>query len=744
MKDRLIKDGADASLIRGAEYIYLKDSGSVPIFKRSFTVRDGLRSATLALSALGVFAVWVNGERLKDFIMAPGWTEYEKRIPYISYDVTDLIKSGENEVLVGVGSGWYGSNVGFSKYPLGDTPALIAGFELEYADGKECLSTPHGWQVSESETLSSTIYGGEITDRRRERRFGKVSVLKGRDKTLLYAFDGEPVCEMGTIPVKELIITPEGDTVLDFGQNLTGYPTFRINGKSGETVKLECAEILDKDGNFYNANYRSAESLVLYTMRDGLNEYTPLYTFYGFRYLRVTGLSEVDPRCFMAVVVHSNIRRTGYFKCGHAKLNKLYENIIWGQKGNFLDVPTDCPQRDERLGWTGDAQVFARTANLNFDCKRFFEKWLRDLRLAQYGDGGVPRVVPNAIKEDPDGSVENKERRHSAAWGDAATVCPYEYYMAYGDKDFLRECFPSMKAWVDFIRKYSQDDAWCVGFHFGDWLALDAKSKLDCKGNTDHSLIATAFYYYSVSLLLKAGEILGEDVDEYRDLPDRIRSAFLFRFVKDGALTSDTQTAHVLALHFGLVDGELYEAVKKRLLRLIEERGDRLTTGFVGTPYLLDTLTEIGRPDKAYTLLLQENYPSWLYSVNRGATTVWEHWDGIDDKGEIWSEKMNSFNHYAYGSSAAWLYRTVCGIKYNEAYPAYERFILSPIPDKRLGFAAAKIDTPSGTIRSEWYIEGETVRYLFSVPKGAVATLKLGREVEILTEGEHTRYSRLK
>ena len=743
MTDRLITDGADASLIRRAEYIYLEGGESLPLFRRAFEIKSGAKRATLAVSALGTFAVWVNGTRLKDFILAPGWTEYEKRIPYISYDITNLLRLGENEIVIGVGSGWYGSNVGFSKYPLGDTPALICGMEIEYKDKKERFSTPDGWQAAASATLSSTIYGGEITDARIVPSFGKASVLSGRDKSLLYPFDGTPVREMGTIPVKALIITPEGDTVLDFGQNLTGYPTFKIKGTAGAEIKLECAEILDKNGNFYNGNYRSAKSLVSYVMKDGINEYTPLYTFFGFRYLRVSGLDKVDPSCFKAVVVHSDIRRTGYFKCGHAKLNKLYENIIWGQKGNFLDVPTDCPQRDERLGWTGDAQVFCRTANLNFDCKRFFEKWLRDLALAQYPDGGVPRVIPNVTNEDPNGSVEKMERRHSAAWGDAATVCPYECYVSYGDTDFLRECFPSMKAWVDYIGRYSVDHVWKIGFHYGDWLALDAKGPLDCKGGTDPSLIATAFYYHSAKILLKAADMLDEDLYDYEELPEKIKTAFNKNFVKDGKLTSDTQTAHVLVLHFGLVDGELREAVAKRLIELIEERGDTLSTGFVGTPYLLDTLTEIGRTDKAYTLLLQEKYPSWLYSVNMGATTVWEHWDGINEKGEVWSEKMNSFNHYAYGSCAAWLYRTVCGIRYVEAFPAYESFILCPTVDARLGFAAAKIDTPHGEIRSEWYVVGDTVRYTFSVPKGTSATLMLDGKLELLTEGEHTRYTKL-
>ena len=521
--------------------------------------------------------------------------------------------------------------------------------------------------------------------------------------------------------------------MIDFGQNMTGYVEFKIRGKAGDTVKIDCAEILDKDGNFYNANYRSAKSLIEYTLKDGEQTYKPLYTFFGFRYIRLFGWTEeINPKNFTAIVVHSDIKRTGYFKCGHPKVNKLYENVIWGQRGNFLDVPTDCPQRDERLGWTGDAQVFCRTAFLNFDCEKFFKKWLRDLALAQYDDGGVPRVIPNVSKPE--------HRRHSSAWGDAATVCPYELYMAYGDKEFLSEMFATMKKWVGYIEKNSENYIWDTGFHYGDWLALDTTEHM--KGLTEHPLIATAFFYHSTELVIKAGKILGEDVSYFEERLPKIKSAFAGEFIKDGSLTSDTQTAHVLALHFGLAPTELREKLSARLINLIEERGDTLTTGFVGTPYLLDTLTEIGRVDKAYTLLLQEKFPSWLYSVNMGATTIWEHWDGINENGDIWSDKMNSFNHYAYGSVAAWIYRTVTGIKYDENSPAYKHFFIEPVTDARLGSAKAKLTTRYGDIISEWNYESDgSVRYSFTVPENTTATLILGEKTEILTPGKYTRYT---
>ena len=718
-----------------------KWKGRAPLFKREFKARGGLIRATLDITALGVYEATINGKRVGDFIMAPGWTSYNKRLPYQTYDITDLIKKGNNGIVVGVGSGWYGSYVGFGGiYPLGDHPALVMAITLEYADGCEYILSDESFKVAKSETIESTIYNGEVTDARVKPRFASSARLFKGKKPPLYAFDGVPVREIERVSAKEIIITPRGELVIDFGQNLTGYPEFTVNCRGGEKLLITCAEILDKDGNFYNENYRSAKSLINYTAREGVQTYKPHYTFFGFRYLQLVGFPEgIKKEDFTAIVVHSDIERAGYFKSGHAKLNKLYENVIWGQRGNFLDVPTDCPQRDERLGWTGDAQVFCRTAMLNYNCDKFFRKWLRDLALDQCEDGGVPRVIPDTSPATPEMTVENLGRRHSAAWGDAATICPWEHYMAYGDEKFLKECFPSMKKWVEFIEKYSDNYAWTVGFHYGDWLALDNAE--DIKGLTEHPLIATAFFYHSAELVVKAGRILKKDVTHFEEILPKIKAAFHERFIKDGRLTSDTQTAHVLAIHFGLCEGELREKLARRLVELIEERGDALTTGFVGTPYLLDTLTEIGRPDKAYSLLLREKFPSWLFSVNMGATTIWEHWDGINDKGEIWQKSMNSFNHYAYGSVAAWFYRTICGIRYDESAPAYKHFFLTPTPCKELGCAKAKINTPSGEIISEWCYEADGgIRYSFTIPNGATATLTLGGESVELKAGKYTKF----
>ena len=732
------------SFIKNANFISADPEWKerAPKFKKSFSLSGKVNRAELQISALGVYLAYINGVRVGDFVLAPGWTEYEKRLQYQRYDVTELL-SDENDITVGVGHGWYASNVGFSaKYPLGEYPMLIAALRVYYTDGRcETVYTDDSWLCAKSKVLSSTIYGGEVYDARIEEIFSENARICDADKGILIETEGEVVREIERISARSIIKTPEGDTVIDFGQNLTGYPELRLFGEGGERIVISCAEILDKYGNFYNENYRSARSEIDYTLASGENLYKPHYTFFGFRYLKIEGNAKFDASSITAVVVHSDINRTGYFKSGHAKLNKLFENIIWGQRGNFLDVPTDCPQRDERLGWTGDAQVFCRTAMLNYDCEKFFYKWIRDLAASQYPDGGVPRVVPNAILEDPNSSVEDWGRRHSAAWGDAATVCPYEYYMAYGNKDFLKSMLPTMKKWVGYIEKYAPGYIWSIGFHYGDWLALDRPE--DCKGGTDHSLIATAFFYYSTTLTAKAARICGEDASYYEELLPKIKAAFREKFVVDGRMSCDTQTAAVVAIHHGLLTPSEEKTVGQRLIELIEERGDTLSTGFVGTPYLLDTLTKIGRIDKAYTLLLQEKFPSWFYSINCGATTIWEHWDGINENGDIWRASMNSFNHYAYGAVAAWLYRTVAGIKYDEEKPAYEHFTVEPRPIERLGSASAQVTSKFGKISSEWVYEADgRIRYTVEVPHGTSAKLIIDGISEELTSGRYTRYSK--
>lgn len=700
-----------------------------PVFQREFSSDGDISKATLYISALGVYTAYINGERVGDQVLTPGWTDYKIRVQYQTEDVTSLIKNGENLIEVSAGHGWFASRIGTPstrKGTYGDKPHIIAALVIEHSDGsKDMLYTDGSWKVAKSGVIRSQIYDGETFDARVVPSDWQPAVISDKSVDLLIPQEGEDIKELRRTAAVELINTPAGETVIDFGQEITGYVEFTVTGKAGQTVQIEHAEILDSNGNFYNANYRSAEALVKYTLKDGTQTYKAHHTFYGFRYIRLTDWCEdVKLENFTAISVYSDMRRTGWFECGVPKVNKLFSNIIWGQIDNFLDVPTDCPQRDERLGWTGDAEVFCRTASINYDTRKFFKKWLHDLSSEQKAlDGIVPYIVPYLWDH----------RNHSAAWGDAATVCPWEIYTAFADKEVLADQFDSMKAWVEYIRSQGDEFLWNAGDHLGDWLGLDAPEG-SYTGSTDKFLIATAYYYLSCTLLIKAGRVLGKDMSEYEKLGEGIKNAFNETYVcGEGRLISDTQTSYVLALDFGLVDNKAPFA--KRLVELIEERGDALATGFVGTPYLLETLSENGYDEKAYTLLLREKYPSWLFSVNMGATTIWEHWDGMREDGSVWSTDMNSFNHYAYGSVAAWMYRYAAGIQLDEERPGYEHFFICPHPDKRLGYAKARYESNYGTIRSEWSYEGDAVKYCFEIPNGTTAEVTIGGKTRTLGSG---------
>lgn len=726
-------------VIKKAEFICADPAWDrvCPVFKKDFAVRGNVLGAELQISALGVYEAKINGERVGDRYMTPGWTAYEARLQYQTYDVTGMLADTDNTLEIGAGHGWFASRIGTPTTETGiygTYPAVIAALVIKYEDGStDTLYTDDTWKAASSEVLVSQIYDGETVDARIVPDYRENARIFNADKALLIPDEGEKIAETERIAPKSIIITPAGETVIDFGQNLTGCLEFTVTGKAGHTVRVGHAEILDKDGNFYTENYRSAKALITYTLKDGTQTYKARYTFYGFRYVKLFDwCEEVKPENFTAIVMHSDMKRTGWFECGVGKVNKLFENVIWGQRGNFLDVPTDCPQRDERLGWTGDAEVFCRTANLNYDTEKFFAKWLRDMKATQSPQGIIPYVVPFVFGRRPDGSYDC-----SAAWGDAATVCPWEVYVAFGSKELLAEMYPMMEKWVEYIHACPGEEyLWQNGRHFGDWLGLDAPEG-SYKGSTSEELIASAYFYLSTCLLVKAGKVLGYDMSRYEAMAGKIKAAYQKAYFNGDKLISDTQTAYVITLHFGLA-GEKKEAYGKRLVELIEAFGDRLQTGFVGTPYLLDTLTEIGRVDKAYTLLLQEKFPSWLFSVNMGATTIWEHWDGLKEDGSVWSKDMNSFNHYAYGSVASWLYGTAAGIKPDETSPAYKHFFIEPVTDKRLGYAKARLDSRSGTIVSEWKYEGDSVRYSFVIPQGTTATVTLNGREKLYTAGKYT------
>ncbi len=513
--------------------------------------------------------------------------------------------------------------------------------------------------------------------------------------------------------------------MLDFGQNLAGYVEVSLTAKEGEVLSLSHGEVLDYEGNFYNDNYRSAKALLRYRCKEGKQTYKPRLTFYGFRYLR---LDEFPEGCsmddFTAVAIYSEMNRTGFIQSGNRKLNRLYENVLWSQRGNFVDIPTDCPQRDERQGWTGDAQVFAKTACYNYDVRGFFSKWLGDVRAEQRENNSIPDTVPSF------GGYTGS----SSAWGDVITILPWQLYQIYGEPSFLEENFDAMCRWIDYITKdtltpylwtSSEDTKVLWGKHYGDWLALDTPPGT-YMGATDVDMIASAFYANSVNLVVQAGKVLGKDVSFYETLYQSIVAAF-----KKQYHTFTTQTGLVLALHFRLTDQP--EKLARQLNAMIAENGYKLKTGFVGTPYLLHALSDYGYAETAYSLLLQEDYPSWLYEVNHGATTVWEHWDGVNDNEEFWSTDMNSFNHYAYGSVMDWVYEKAAGIQVDSSAPGFEKVIIAPIPDKRLGWLDVSFQSGYGTIRSSWSFDGNTPRYNISVPVDA--TVIIGDKTYHLEKG---------
>lgn len=696
------------------------------VYLKNFRCAAKAEKAILKITALGVYEAKLNGERVGDFILAPGWTSYLNRLQVQSYDVTDMLKT-ENSLEVTVGQGWRAiANKRDGSDFLGyrDT-ALIAELTIVYADGTaESIVTDSSWAARESKLRYTNIYDGDIYDATFKAGSARHCICVDLEKDMLIPQKGEKIVEHERMPALQIIKTPAGETVIDFGQNMTGYVEFRIKGTPGAQATISHGETLDRDGNFYNANYRSADAQIKFICDGEEHVYKSALTFFGFRYIRLENWpDEIKKENFTAVVVHSDIRRTGYFECSDEAVNRLFKNIIWGQKGNFLDVPTDCPQRDERLGWTGDAQVFVRTASLNFDVERFFKKWLHDLAADQGRDGCVPHVIPN-ISDDMGGS---------SAWSDAAVICPWEIYRTYGDKAVLEEQFDSMKAWIDWMRERSENGKRSGGSHFGDWLGLDSPEG-SYKGSTPEDLIATAYYKYSTELFIKAAHALGRDVAEYENIPAEAAAAFRREYMENGRVKNATQTACVLALYFDITDDRAATATQ---LNELVKRSGHLETGFVGTPYLLHALSDNGYAETAYDLLLRREYPSWLYPISKGATTVWEHWDGIKPDGTMWSTDMNSFNHYAYGAVADWMYGAAAGINSDPDRPGFKHIIFRPVTDRRLDFVKASIDTRRGTVASEWRRENGRIKYIFTVPEGCGASVIIGGEKHEVGAGTH-------
>ena len=712
-------------------------------FKKSFTLAEGktVKKASLTVSAMGIYSPCMNGQKVTKNVLMPGFTGYNNRVQYETYDVTALL-TDENRIDIGLGQGWAVGYVGYvnTNHRFADHPSLIAELIVRYTDGStESIPTDTTWEVTDSVVRSSEIYHGETVDLTAEEKpLG--NAVPSVVKTTLVKSEGAPIREQERLAAILLIVTPKGERVIDFGQNLTGYVEVKVKMPRGSKIVMHHAEVLDSEGNFYTENLRHARNENVYICSGEEDTFKPTYSFQGFRYIRLTEYPDmpIDLSCFTAIAVHSEMKRTGAYVCGNEKINQLYHNIVWGQKGNYLDIPTDCPQRDERLGWTGDAQVFCRTAAINYDVESFFRKWLRDVMLEQEPSGAVRGIVPDAMPS-------FRPTRISAAWGDVACVAPYEMYLAYGNKSLLRRNFPMMKKWVEYLHSAGPAEyLWLGGYHYGDWLAMDAGAD-SYVGATANDLIASAFFAHSLNLTIRAGKILGEDVSYYEDMRKKVVAAFREYFMENGMPKEEfpyteinngkspvdttrrgmTQTALVLILHFGLCTEEERRPLADRLAQLIRDNGNRMTTGFVGTPYLLHALSDNDYTDLAYTLLFQEQNPSWLYSVTHGATTMWEHWNSLKEDGSFWSTAMNSFNHYAYGAVYDWIFGVSSGIKPLEHAPAYKEITLAPHPDKALGFADASIESRNGKIRSYWYYKDDKVYYEFEIPEGVTAHLTL-------------------
>lgn len=696
--------------------------GVCPLFRKEFELHEKPTGALLEITAKGVYYAEIDGKRVGDYILAPGWTTYKKRLQVQSYDVTELIHTGSNTLDITISEGWYhGRIVRQHDASVRDTAwdaEIIACLTLTYADGRtQEIATDGSWLCDKGAVEFSDIYDGEIYDARiNPNGFVPVTVDSEAGTETLIPQEGEKIVEHEHFAPIAVITTPKGEKVLDFGQNLTGYPAISLpDAKAGEKISLSFAEILDKDGNFYNENYRSAKCQYVYTCRDGAQSYKPHLTFYGFRYLRVDEFPAsvpFSPDYFTAIAVYSDIKKTGELISSDKDLNQLFSNIFWGQRCNFLDVPTDCPQRDERLGWSGDAQVFVKTATYNFDTERFYKKWMSDIAAEIDMHGKIGMIVPNVF-----GKPVSAE-----AWSDAAVIVPWQVYLTYGDKALLERQLASMTTLVETIIREGYNH------HFGDWLGLDAPAG-SYTGSTRPELIAEAFLAYDFEILAKAYEALGRDGSRYRVLHEETKNKFRTDFSDEYR----TQTEHVLALHFGLAEDSAKTA--KSLADLVCASGNHLTTGFVGTPYLLHALSDNGYAELAYTLLLQKSYPSWLFSVSLGATTMWEHWDGINDKGEVWSKDMNSFNHYAYGAVGDWVYGKACGIQIPEDGAGFAKLRIAPIPDDRIDSLGASIETRHGMVASRWYHKDGKVRYEITVP--VKAELVLDGKTRIVEAGTY-------
>jgi alpha-L-rhamnosidase len=707
------------------------------MLRHEFAVKGPIRSARAYATSMGLYEMEINGQKVGDQLFTPGWTSFNNRVQYQTFDVASMLKRGDNAIGVYLGDGWYRGFIGWGtqRNYYGETLAFLGQIVITYTDGTtDTIVSNNNWHAAKGPIDYSDIYKGEYYDARKEKKNWSMPGFDSRnwekvkttrlDNVVLIAPQAPPVKKIQELSPIAMLVTPQGDTVLDMGQNMIGHIRLKVSGPAGTKIVLRHAETLDKYGNFYTENLRSADQTNTYILKgEGLETWEPRFTFQGFRYLAVNGFPGdlTQKGTITGVVIHSDMAPTAHFESSHPLVNRLQHNTIWGQKGNFLDVPTDCPQRDERMGWTGDIQVFANTANINMQTAAFLTRWMGDVEADQFENGAVPHVVPNVLGPEAGGA---------AGWADAVTIVPWSLYNSFADTRILERYYPAMKSWVNYMKERAAQAGdpyvWDTNWHFGDWLAFATIDHPNYSGAyTQIDLIATAYFAWSARLTLDVAKMLGktEDIQYFSQLYENVKTAFQKEFITpNGRLSSDTQTAYLLSLQYDLVPPDLRENAAAYLVKDVRSRG-HLTTGFLGTPHLNHVLSEFGYAEDAYRLLMRESYPSWLYPVTMGATTIWERWDGIKPDSTFQSKGMNSFNHYAYGAIGEWLYREVAGIKNTE--PGYKKIVIAPQPGGGLQHARAFQETPYGRVASAWNFEQDKFILTVTIPVNTQAEIIL-------------------
>ena len=705
--------------------------------RKEIKVANKIKSARLYITAKGVFEAYINGQKVGTDFMTPGWTPFDKIISTLTYDVTNMIQKGDNTIGAILAEGWHSGRIHLRRdAEKKDVPYLLCQLEIQTDKGTQVIVTDSSWKVSQKGPIrESNIYDGEIFDANydlgkwnlngyNDSKWLQVVQQKPADSVLLLPKRYQTVKDKDQIAVKSITEPVAGKPIFNFGQNNVGVPLIKVPMKKGDTLTVRFAEMLNTDGTMYTGNYRGAKSTDYYiASKDGEIEWRPAFTFHGYQYIELSGFdTNAKPQkdWVKAIVQYSDFKSNGTFTSSNEKLNQLQNNISWGLKGNFFDIPTDCPQRDERLGWTGDAQVIAPTSMYNADMYAFWANYMQSMRQEQMESGAIPHVIPN-----------NLGKESSAGWGDACTVIPWEIYFRTGDKRILEDNYEMMNKWLGYYASKAKGNIVSM-MAFGDWLqpytVPKDNPKMTRRGDTPGDFVSTAYYAKSVEITMRSAEVLGKtaDVEKLKNLHKEIRLAFEKKYFDANGRTTtpiETQTQYLLALDFGLLSKDKAEKASQHLVRVIGECDNHLRTGFLGTPILPFVLDQIGQVDLMYSILFKESYPSWFYSINQGATTMWERWDSYTLQDGFHKDGMNSFNHYAYGAIGQWMYEHIAGIKPLEA--GYKVIEIAPIPGGPLTSAAASYDSPYGKVSSSWKIENGTLNLEVIIPSNTVAKVRI-------------------